>query len=97
MMPDIMLYRSGTQNGDRIFYVVSDSPQNTDTIEIRRLHGDLDLQVWKWNRSGQVEYSLRIPSEKFVPRLIERNTLGEGAGMTVDFDHINYDSLMNSK
>lgn len=99
MMPDIMLYQEAEKSDGKITYVVTSSSGNPDTIEIKKLGGDLNLQLWKWPRFGNTQYLLRVPSQKamFLPHIIERNTFGVEGSMMVQFDKINYDSLMSTK
>jgi hypothetical protein len=97
MMPYMMLYDTAFKTSNRITFIASFSPENTDTIEIKKLHGDLDLQVWKWHSRGRIDYSLRIPPGTYVPDLIEANNVGVEAGPPIQLDPINYDSLFNMR
>ena len=68
-------------------------------VQIKKLGGEFDLQLWKRIESGSVSYSLMVPIEKslYIQNLVARNNLGAGSDLLVDFDKINYDSLMNNK
>lgn len=68
-------------------------------LEIKRLGGEFDLQLWKRTDGEAKYYTLMVPMTKslFIPNLFAVNNLGAGSDMSVEFDQINYDSLMNGK
>jgi hypothetical protein len=73
-------------------------------LEIKRLRGKYDLQLWKWtNDDSDSWYELRGPIGKGLnfPQLYCRNnkdlTVEIENQSAIKFDHINYDSLFNSK
>lgn len=94
-----LLYKSGERVGDKVTYVVSDDKGQLDTIEIKELKGELKMQLWKWRKQGEINYSLRVPDDKigYLPSIFALNNVGLDGNMEVTFDKIDHESLMNSK
>ncbi|MCW3127908.1 MAG: hypothetical protein JWO03_3566 [Bacteroidetes bacterium] len=98
MMPDLLLYHSGADSGSYFRFVARHNTQDFDTIEVKK--ADKNFTLWKWSRQNmEVPYLLRLPIDnaRLLPKLVERNTLGEDGTMAVPLDQINYDSLWHTR